>query len=184
VITGNPLPPPPYAANRVLISGQCSGDFPSWYVGSSSGAFLGSTAGSSYPRTDYGLIAKASGINAVSAVNLYNGTTRPIYSSGDAYQNRPVCMSGVGSHYRCGKIIGTNLTVNFGSGGISATVYGLAAANFCSTSTDRGGPVFDGNTAVGLISGRLGSCTFYPWTYIQPVRAAMQAYGLFFPPAS
>jgi len=62
-------------------------------------------------------------------------------------------------------------------------VYGLAAANICSTNTDRGGPIFDGNTAVGLVSGRGNSCSFFPITYIQPVIQAMRAYNLFFPPA-
>jgi len=182
VITGSPLPPPPYAPNRVLTSGRCTSDYPGWYVGSAQGPYLGSTAGSNFPGTDYGVIAKSSGVAAVSAVNLYNGTSRPIYSSGDPYKDRPVCMSGVGSGLRCGKIIATNLTVNYCSGGYSCAVYGLAAANICSKDTDRGGPIFDGNTAVGLVSGRAG-CSFFPVTYIQPVGPAMRAFNLFFPPA-
>jgi len=183
VITSNPTPPPPYAPNRVLTSGQCSSVFPGWYVGSISGPFLGSTAVAAFPRTDYGVIAKSASVPAISAVNLYNGTTRPIYSSGDPFMNRPVCFAGVGSGYRCGKIVGTNMTVNYGSGGTSAVVYGLAAVNLCTKNSDRGGPVFDGNTAVGLVS-RVGVCVISPFSYVQPVRPAMQANGLFFPPAS
>ncbi len=182
VITGSPLPPPPYAPNRVLTSGQCSSTFPSWYVGSASGPYLGSTDAALFPRTDYGVIAKSAGVPAVSAVNLYNGTSRPIYSSGDPYQNRPVCLSGVGSGYRCGKVTGTNITANYGSGGVSLTVYGLAAVNICTKNSDRGGPVFDGNTAVGLVSKSV-LCFLSPITYVQPVGPAMHSSNLFFPPA-
>jgi streptogrisin B len=182
VITSNPLPPPPYAPNRVMTSGQCSSTFPAWYVGSTSGPYLGSTAEANFPRTDYGVIAKSASVPAVSEVNLYNGTYRKIYSSGDPYQNRLVCLTGVTAHNRCGKVIGTNLTANYGSGGVSATVYGLAAVNICTSSNDRGGPVYDGNTAVGLIS-KAVTCAFSPITYIQPVSPAMTASHLFFPPA-
>jgi Alpha-lytic protease prodomain len=182
VITGSPLPPPPYAPNRVLTSGQCSSTYPSWYVGGATGPYLGSTDASLFPGTDYGVIAKSAGVPAVSAVNLYNGTSRPIYSSGDPYLNRSVCVSGVGSGYRCGKVTATNITANYGSGGVNLTVHGLAAVNICTKNSDRGGPVFDGNTAVGLISKSV-VCGLSPITYVQPVRPAMHASNLFFPPA-
>lgn len=182
VMTSNPLPPPPYAANRFLISGQCASGYHSWYLNGSGGVYIGSTAAANFPRTDYGVIAKAAGINALSEVNLRNGTYRRITSSGDAYKNRPVCLVGAGSGLRCGTITATNLTVNYGQDPYVFNVYGLAAANICTTGIDRGGPVFDGNTAVGLISGRLGSSCLLSITYIQPVRPAMQAHSLFFPP--
>ena len=183
VITSTPLPPPPYAANRILMSGQCTGGYPAWYLGNASGPFLGYTSASNFPRTDYGVVGKASGVSAISSVNLYNGTTRPIYSSGDAYKNRSVCASGVGSRYRCGVITAVNLTVNYCSSPYSCPVYGLAAGSFCSVNSDRGGPVFDGNTAVGLVSGRAGSCSFLRITYIQPIGPVMSANKFFFPPA-
>lgn len=153
------------------------------YCSGAGGAFLGYTDAANFPRTDYGVVSRAAGVSAISSVNLYNGTTRPIYSSGDAYKNRSVCASGVGSRYRCGVINAVNLTVNYCSSPYSCPVYGLAAATLCSVNSDRGGPVFDGNTAVGLVSGRAGSCSFFPITYIQPIGPVMSANKFFFPPA-
>jgi streptogrisin B len=48
----------------------------------------------------------------------------------------------------------------------------------CAEGGDSGGPLYDGTTALGLTSGGSGDCTIGGTTFFQPVREAVNAYGV------
>jgi len=177
VVPGWPGPYPPSGGNHTLTAGHCAVSFPGWRVGSSTGPYLGPTHGASFPGNDYGIIRKdsTSTVPLPRTINLYNGSSQVISNSGDPYLNRSVCKSGSTTGRTCGRITATNVTANYSQG----AVYGLARSNACANAGDSGGGYFEGTTAVGLHSGSNRQCPGY--TFLQPVREAMQAFNMFFP---
>jgi len=80
-----------------------------------------------------------------------------------------VYVPATGIHTDCGSVEGLNQTVQFPAG----TVFGLAAANLCTTLGSSGSPVYKNDTGYGLISGYTGSASDCHSVY-QGLVAALQ----------
>jgi streptogrisin D len=156
-----------------LTAGHCGNLASTWYSNSSHTAVLGTRAGSSFPGNDYAIIRYTASVSHPSAVDLYSGS-RSITSAGNAYVGEAVSRSGSTSHVHSGSVTALNATVNYAEG----TVTGMIRTNVCAEGGDSGGPLFSGNTAVGLTSGGSGDCTSGGTTFFQPVTEALSAYGV------
>ncbi|MFF2521387.1 S1 family peptidase [Streptomyces liangshanensis] len=150
-----------------LTAGHCTSGTATWSIGP--------RAGSSFPGNDYGLIRHTNPAAADGRVYLHNGTYQDITTAGNAVVGLPVCFSGATSGVHCGTVTALNATVNYGSGNL---VSGLGRTNICAAPGDSGGSVFQGGTAIGLISGGSGTCATGGVTYYQPVLEALNAYGV------
>ncbi|MFE9308720.1 S1 family peptidase [Streptomyces sp. NPDC088353] len=155
-----------------LTAGHCTDGAGTWWSNSSHTTTLGTTAGSSFPGHDYGIVrytntsvAKPSAVGSVtitSAATPSVGTT--VYRRG----------STTGIH--SGKVTALNATVNYGNGEI---VNGLIQTTVCAEPGDSGGSLYSNSgIAYGLTSGGSGNCTSGGTTFFQPVTAALSAYGV------
>ncbi|MEW2081893.1 S1 family peptidase [Streptomyces sp. NPDC005283] len=158
-----------------LTAGHCTNIGSTWYTNSANTTLLGSTAGSSFPTNDYGIIRHSSASAADGRVYLYNGSYRDITAAGNASVGQSVQRSGSTSGLHSGTVTALNATVNYGGGDI---VYGLIQTNVCAEPGDSGGPLFSGSTALGLTSGGSGDCSSGGTTFFQPVTEALSAYGV------
>jgi streptogrisin D len=145
----------------VLTAGHCTAGMPYWEN-------LGPSTQSDFPTTDYGLIRDDSYAGA-GAVNLYNNTVQPITGVGNATVGEHVCASGQATQVTCGKVIAVNQTVDYGDGNV---VHGLIETDIHTDHGDSGGPLFDGSTALGTVSGGDGQTDFF-----QPLAPALAAFG-------
>ncbi|MEU6082560.1 S1 family peptidase [Streptomyces sp. NPDC047108] len=158
-----------------LTAGHCTNIGSTWYTNSAQTTLLGSTAGSSFPGNDYGLIRHSNSSAADGRVYLYNGSYRDITGAGNASVGQSVQRSGSTTGLHGGTVTGLNATVNYGGGDI---VSGLIQTNVCAEPGDSGGPLFAGSTALGLTSGGSGNCSSGGTTFFQPVTEALSAYGV------
>ncbi|MFD3929048.1 S1 family peptidase [Streptomyces sp. NPDC058614] len=155
-----------------LTAGHCTDGAGTWWSNSAHTTTLGTTAGSSFPTNDYGLvrytnttIAKAGtagGVDITSAGTPAVGAT--VYRDG----------STTGTH--SGRVTALNATVNYGGGDI---VYGMIQTTVCAEPGDSGGSLYSSSgIAYGLTSGGSGNCTSGGTTFFQPVVEALSAYGV------
>ncbi|MEV6399646.1 S1 family peptidase [Streptomyces sp. NPDC051907] len=158
-----------------LTAGHCTEIGSTWYTNSANTTVLGSTAGSSFPTNDYGIIRHANASAADGRVYLYNGSYRDITGAGNASVGQSVQRSGSTTGLHGGTVTGLNATVNYGGGDI---VYGLIQTNVCAEPGDSGGALFSGSTALGLTSGGSGNCSSGGTTFFQPVTEALSVYGV------
>ncbi len=158
-----------------LTAGHCTNIGSTWYTNSANTTVLGSTAGSSFPNNDYGIIRHSNASAADGRVYLYNGTYRDITAAGNASVGQSVQRSGSTTGVHGGTVTGLNATVNYGGGDI---VYGLIQTNVCAEPGDSGGSLFSGSTALGLTSGGSGNCSSGGTTFFQPVTEALSVYGV------
>ncbi|MFG2191942.1 S1 family peptidase [Streptomyces sp. NPDC048639] len=158
-----------------LTAGHCTNIGSTWYTNSAQTALLGSTAGSSFPGNDYGIIQHSNPSAADGRVYLYNGTYQDITGAGNASVGQSVQRSGSTTGLHGGTVTGLNATVNYGGGDI---VSGLIQTNVCAEPGDSGGPLFAGSTAIGLTSGGSGNCSSGGTTFFQPVTEALSVYGV------
>ncbi|MEV0639155.1 S1 family peptidase [Streptomyces sp. NPDC050619] len=132
---------------------------------------IGTTAGSSYPDNDYGLVAYDPG------QPVPPGTVgdQAITSAGDAQRGQFACRRGSTTGTHCGRVTGTNWSVRYPDG----VVNGMIRTNICAEPGDSGGPLYAGSRALGLTSGGSGNCANPPsLTFFQPVTEALNAYGV------
>ncbi|WP_425357058.1 S1 family peptidase [Streptomyces inhibens] len=161
----------------ILTAGHCTQGYPTWRT--PLGLSIGPTAYSSFPVNDYGYISYTNALLPhPSNVNLYNGTYRTITGAANASVGMLVERSGSTTGLHSGTVTGLNYTVNYGDGDI---VYQLIQTNVCAEPGDSGGPLFSGNTAIGLTSGGSGDCDFGGITYFQPVVEALNNHGVSLP---
>lgn len=155
-----------------LTAGHCTDGAGTWWSNSGHTTTLGTTAGSSFPGNDYGIVrytnssvAKSGTVGSVditSAATPSVGTT--VYRRG----------STTGTH--SGQVTGLNATVNYGGGDI---VSGLIQTTVCAEPGDSGGPLYSNSgIAYGLTSGGSGNCSSGGTTFFQPVTEALSAYGV------
>lgn len=154
-----------------LTAGHCTDGAGTWYANSAKTTVLGTTAGSSFPGNDYGLvrytnssITKTGGVGSVD-----------ITSAGNATVGLSVTRRGSTTGIHSGSVTGLNATVNYGGGDI---VSGLIRTNVCAEPGDSGGPLYSGSRAIGLTSGGSGNCSSGGTTFFQPVTEALSAYGV------
>ncbi|RMI31135.1 S1 family peptidase [Streptomyces triticirhizae] len=158
-----------------LTAGHCTEGYPDWYTNSSLSTYIGPSIDASFPGDDYGLVRyDNASVPRPGVVNLYNGTTRDITGAANATVGLSVTRSGSTTGVTSGTVTGLNATVNYGGGDI---VSGLIQTNVCAEPGDSGGPLFSGNTAIGLTSGGSGNCSSGGTTFFQPVVEALNDYG-------
>ncbi|WP_062215032.1 S1 family peptidase [Streptomyces sp. NBRC 109706] len=162
------------SADYFLTAGHCTEGLPGWYTNSSLSTYIGPSIDASFPGDDYGLVRYDSSVPRPGVVNLYNGTTRDITGAANATIGLSVQRSGSTTGLSGGTVTGLNATVNYGGGDI---VSGLIQTNVCAEPGDSGGPLFAGNTAIGLTSGGSGNCSIGGTTFFQPVVEALNDYG-------
>jgi streptogrisin A len=150
-----------------LTAGHCTNIGSSWSIGT--------TVGSSFPGNDYGLIQHSDPSAADGRVSLYNGSFQEITGAGDPSVGQSVQRSGSTTGLHGGTVTGLNVTVDYGPDGI---VEGLIQTNVCAEPGDSGGPLFAGETALGLTSGGSGNCSSGGETFFQPVTEALAAHGV------
>ena len=153
-----------------LTAGHCTNAGTTWRSGSSTGTVIGSTAGTSFPGNDYGIVVYTnSTISKGGSVGSQDITNARNPSVGETVWRRG---STTGIH--TGKVTALNVTVNYAQGNVS----GLIKTTVCAESGDSGGPLYSGTWALGLTSGGTGDCTVGGITYYQPVVEALNAYGV------
>ncbi len=159
-------------AEYFLTAGHCTDGAGTWYANSGRSTVLGSTAGSSFPGNDYGIVrytnssiskpGTAGGVDITRAATPSVGTT--------------VIRDGSTTGTHSGRVTALNATVNYGGGDI---VGGLIQTTVCAEPGDSGGPLYGSNgTAYGLTSGGSGNCRTGGTTFFQPVTEALSAYGV------
>jgi streptogrisin B len=154
-----------------LTAGHCTDGAGTWWSNSSHSTTLGSTAGSSFPGNDYGIVRYTnSSVSKSGTVGSQDITSAATPSVGTTVYRRG---STTGTH--SGRVTALNATVNYGGGDI---VYGLIQTTVCAEPGDSGGPLYGGTTAYGLTSGGSGNCTSGGTTFFQPVTEALSAYGV------
>ncbi|MGH3312743.1 MAG: S1 family peptidase [Streptomyces sp.] len=176
---------PIYAAGRVctlsfnatdgtsdyaITPGRCTSGAGTWYADPAMTVPFGSTAGTSFPGNDYGLIRYTNpGVAHPGEVDTGSGDPLDITGAGSPAVGQQVCHVGRVSGLHCGTVQAVNVSVSYPEG----TVNGLFRSTAPSEPGDAGGPAFSGSTALGFIVGSGGGSTFY-----QPITEVLSAYGL------
>ncbi|GLY05683.1 MULTISPECIES: S1 family peptidase [Actinoplanes] len=145
-----------------LTAGHCTNAGTTWTNGS---ATLGTTAGSSFPTNDYGIVRYTN-----TSITKTGGFTSAATPSVGAAVTRRGSTTGT----RSGTVTALNSTVNYSQGSVS----GLIRTTVCAEPGDSGGPLYRGTVAHGLTSGGSGNCTSGGVTYFQPVVEALSVYGV------
>jgi streptogrisin B len=154
-----------------LTAGHCTDGAGTWWSNSSHSTTLGTTAGSSFPGNDYGIVRYTnSSVTKSGAVGSQDITSAATPSVGTTVYRRG---STTGTH--SGRVTALNATVNYGGGDV---VSGLIQTTVCAEPGDSGGPLYGGTTAYGLTSGGSGNCSSGGTTFFQPVTEALSAYGV------
>ncbi len=139
---------------------------------------------SNYPGTDFAWIriTNPDAWPLQNWVTNYAGGTVPINGGAEAPVGAAICRSGANTGYRCGTIISTNVTVNYGAGNVN----GLVRSSACAGRGDSGGSfITPGGQAQGVTSGGQlpqganDNCAANPpVTYHQPLLPILNQYGL------
>ncbi|MBD8078773.1 RICIN domain-containing protein [Cellulosimicrobium arenosum] len=138
------------------------------------GAGLGTYQASGWPRNDFAWVRTSGGWTSTPTVNDYAGGTVAVAGSAEQAIGASVCRSGRTTGWRCGVIEQKNVSVNYGEG----DTVGLTIGTACAEGGDSGGSVISGNQAQGITSGRIGDCSSGGKFIYQPLRPALDAYGL------
>ncbi|MFB8772593.1 S1 family peptidase [Streptomyces broussonetiae] len=159
-------------AEYFLTAGHCTDGAGTWYSNSSRTTVLGSTAGSSFPVNDYGIVrytnTSVSKPGTAGSVDITSAATPSVGTN--------VIRTGSTTGTRTGRVTALNATVNYGGGDI---VYGMIQTTVCAEPGDSGGPLYGSNgVAYGLTSGGSGNCSSGGTTFFQPVTEALSAYGV------
>ncbi|MCE7081865.1 S1 family peptidase [Streptomyces sp. ST2-7A] len=161
-----------------LTAGHCTRGYPDWYMSNGSVKYLAPTVYSNFPGADYGYIALQGGSSANPSQVICGGSIVNITGTSNAYVGMPVTRSGSTTGCRSGSVTGLNFTVNYGGGDI---VHGMIRTNVCAQPGDSGGPLWTGSSAVGILSGGSGDCTFGGTTFYEPIGRALSNHGLTIP---
>ncbi|MDI3099995.1 MULTISPECIES: S1 family peptidase [Streptomyces] len=158
-------------AEFFLTAGHCTDGAGTWYSNSGRTSVIGSTAGSSFPGNDYGLVRYSGSVSRPGTANGVDITRAATPSVGTT-----VIRDGSTTGTHSGRVTALNATVNYGGGDI---VSGLIQTTVCAEPGDSGGPLYGSNgTAYGLTSGGSGNCSSGGTTFFQPVTEALSAYGV------
>ena len=150
-----------------LTAGHCGDLERTWFTSSSRTTLIGPTVSSSFPGNDYALVR-------------YDNTSLSHpggFAVADAFVGEKVTRDGSTTGVHTGTVTALNVTVRY-RGHPGGTVSGLIQTTVCAEGGDSGGPLFDGTRALGLTSGGSGDCTSGGTTFFQPVREAVNAYGV------
>ncbi|MEV0303979.1 S1 family peptidase [Streptomyces prasinus] len=154
-----------------LTAGHCTDGAGTWYSNSARTTAIGTTAGSSFPGNDYGIVRYTGSVSRPGTANGVDITRAATPSVGTT-----VIRDGSTTGTRSGRVTALNATVNYGGGDI---VSGLIQTTVCAEPGDSGGSLYGSNgTAYGLTSGGSGNCSSGGTTFFQPVTEALSAYGV------
>ncbi|MEZ7004718.1 S1 family peptidase [Streptomyces sp. AD55] len=159
-------------AEYFLTAGHCTDGAGTWWANSAKTTVLGTTAGSSFPGNDYGIVRYTN--SSISKPGTANGVD--ITRAATPSVGTTVIRDGSTTGTHSGRVTALNATVNYGGGDI---VSGLIQTNVCAEPGDSGGPLYGSNgVAYGLTSGGSGNCSSGGTTFFQPVTEALSAYGV------
>ena len=148
-----------------LTAGHCGKSEKTWYTSANRSTLIGPTIAYSFPGDDFSLVR-------------YDNTslTHPGgYTVADAVVGETVTRKGSTTGVHSGRVTALNVTVRYQGGG---TVRGMIQTTVCAEPGDSGGPLYDGTKALGLTSGGSGDCRTGGTTFFQPVREAVNVYGV------
>jgi len=148
-----------------LTAGHCGKPEKTWWTSANHSTLIGPTIGYSFPGNDYSLVR-------------YDNTSLSHpggYTVADAVVGETVTRDGSTTGVHSGRVTALNVTVRYQGGG---TVRGMIQTTVCAEPGDSGGPLYDGTKALGLTSGGSGDCKSGGTTFFQPVREAVNAYGV------
>lgn len=151
----------------LLTAGHCGKLVNTWFTNSSQTTLIGPTEDFSFPGNDYALVRYAN-----TSLSHPGG-----FTVGDAFVGERVTRDGSTTGVHSGNVTALNVTVRY-RGNPGGTVRGLIQTTVCAEPGDSGGPLYDGTTALGLTSGGSGNCTTGGTTFFQPVREAVNTYGV------
>jgi hypothetical protein len=143
-----------YGNRFVLTAGHCAQLFPNWGSEDASGTFhaIGSVEESKFPVGDWGKI-KANGSEywdwnpwPSEVAHYWEDQERAINYETWSYLGQYVCHSGTSSGTSCGGVSALNVA------GATGVNHATEVKGVCAEQGDSGGPVFSGNTALGLFS--------------------------------
>ena len=150
-----------------LTAGHCGSLADTWYTNSNHTTLIGPTINYSFPGNDYALVR-------------YDNTSLSHpggYTLADAAVGESVKRTGSTTGTHSGTVTALNVSVRY-RGHPGGKVSGLIQTNVCAEGGDSGGPLYDGTKALGLTSGGSGDCTSGGITFFQPVREAVNTYGV------
>ncbi|MEF9902873.1 S1 family peptidase [Streptomyces sp. P9-A2] len=154
-----------------LTAGHCTDGAGTWYSNSGRTTAIGTTAGSSFPGNDYGIVRYTGSVSRPGTANGVDITSAATPSVGTT-----VIRDGSTTGTHSGRVTALNATVNYGGGDV---VSGLIQTTVCAEPGDSGGSLYGSNgTAYGLTSGGSGNCSSGGTTFFQPVTEALSAYGV------
>ncbi|MFE6510899.1 S1 family peptidase [Nocardioides sp. NPDC057767] len=148
-----------------ITAGHCGDVVPTWYANSGQSTLIGPTVASSFPGNDYALVRYDN-----PSLSHPGG-----FTVADAYVGERVTRDGSTTGVHSGVVQALNVTVRYQGSG---TVRGMIQTNVCAEPGDSGGALYDGTKALGITSGGSGNCTTGGTTFFQPVREAVNAYGV------
>ncbi|MFE9444300.1 S1 family peptidase [Streptomyces sp. NPDC006602] len=155
-----------------LTAGHCTDGAGTWWSNSNHTTTLGTTAGSSFPTNDYGIVRYTN----TSVTKSGTAGNTDITSAGTPSVGTTVTRDGSTTGIHSGRVTALNATVNYGGGDI---VYGMIQTTVCAEPGDSGGSLYGTNgVAYGLTSGGSGNCSSGGTTFFQPVVEALNAYGV------
>ena len=155
------------STNYLLTAGHCGSLVNTWYTNASHTTLIGPTVNFSFPGNDYALVR-------------YDNTSLSHpggFTVADAFVGEMVTRDGSTTGVHSGTVTALNVTVRY-RGHPGGVVGGLIQTTVCAEGGDSGGPLYDGSRALGLTSGGSGDCTSGGTTFFQPVREAVNAYGV------
>ncbi|MEW2546549.1 S1 family peptidase [Streptomyces sp. NPDC047002] len=156
-----------------VTAGHCGS--PGGSVTGWDGSYIGNIQGSTFPGNDYAWVNVGSGWWTVPVV-LGWGTVSDQLVRGSAVApvGSAICRSGSTSHWHCGTVQATNVTVNYAQG----AVYSMTQTSVCVEAGDSGGAYISGDQAQGVTSGGSGNCTSGGTSFFQPINPILSHYGL------
>ncbi|GAB7035311.1 S1 family peptidase [Streptomyces platensis subsp. malvinus] len=155
-----------------LTAGHCTHAVPSWSAALGGPPIAVSEAGN-FPGDDFGLARYTAAVAHPSEVDLFSGGAQHIGRAADPIVGQKVRRSGSTTHVHDGEVTALNVTANYQEG----TVEGLIQTSLCAEAGDSGGPLFEGDTALGLTSGGRGTCAAGGVSLYQPVTEALAKTG-------
>ncbi|HWM64342.1 MAG TPA: hypothetical protein VNP96_10190 [Solirubrobacterales bacterium] len=148
-----------YGNRFILTAGHCATAWPTWYTRDSEDGGkekkIGSTQAVDFPNHDWAAInANGSvwdGNPWPSMVAFWeNDNQRTINAESSSYVGQQVCHAGITTGGHCGTVSKIDKTANYPQGAVHHLT---EVGPICHDEGDSGGPVFAGNTALGIWSG-------------------------------
>jgi streptogrisin B len=155
-----------------LTAGHCGKAEKKWWTSANHSTFLGNTISASFPGQDYAIVRYDASYTDHPGTVAGN---HEITQAADAFVGESVTRTGSTTQTHTGRVQALNVTVRYQGGGV---VRGLVQTDVCAEPGDSGGPFYDGTLALGLTSGGSGDCKRGGTTFFQPIKPALQAYGV------